>query len=216
MARKYIFVGYKLFFAALVFIAIIVQFINGLLHNGLVPVNFFSFFTIDSNLYAAIIFVLGAVFYLRGRSIPSMDGLRGAALIYMTVTGVVYGILLAGLEQSLQTTIPWVNFLLHYLFPVVVIADWFIDRPTQRVSLRTAVLWLIFPIVWLVYTLIRGPIVGWYPYPFLNPANGGYGQVAITCIVITIFFCILCVLAVLVSGRRGNRTTVESNVTMRP
>jgi hypothetical protein len=26
--------------------------------------------------------------------------------------------------------------------------------------------------------MIRGPIAGWYPYPFLDPANGGYGSVA--------------------------------------
>ena len=214
MARKYVFAGYKLFFAVLVFIAIIVQFINGLVHNGLVPVNFFSFFTIDSNILAAIAFILGAISYINGRTTQSITGLRGAALIYMTVTGVVYVLLLSGLEESLQTAIPWVNFVLHYLFPIVVIADWFIDRPTQRVSFRTAALWLIFPIVWFVYTLIRGPIVGWYPYPFLNPANGGYGQVAITCIIITLFFCILCVLAVLVSENRGNRAAIERNVTM--
>lgn len=216
MTKNTFLIAYKLFFAALVFIAIIVQFINGLIHNGLVPVNFFSFFTIDSNILAAIVFILGAVAYIRGRTTQSITGLRGAALIYMAVTGVVYVLLLSGLEESLQTAIPWVNFVLHYLFPVVVIADWFIDRPAERVRFRTAALWLIFPIVWLVYTLIRGPIVGWYPYPFLNPANGGYGQVAITCIIITLFFCILCVVAVLISGRRGNRAAIERNVTMRP
>ena len=35
------------------------------------------------------------------------------------------------------------------------------------------------PAAYLVYSLIRGPIVDWYPYPFLNPDEvGGYGGVA--------------------------------------
>jgi hypothetical protein len=208
MSRRSILAAYKLFFAVLVFIAILVQFINGLLHNGLVPVNFFSFFTIDSNVFAAVVFVLSGVAYLQGRQTQSIIGLRGAALIYMTVTGVIYALLLAGLEQSLQTTIPWVNFILHYMFPVVVIADWFIDSPGERIDYRTALLWLIFPIVWLIYTLIRGPFAHWYPYPFLNPANGGYGQVAITSLFITLFFCLLCVVAVLTS-RVGSRSAAN-------
>jgi hypothetical protein len=39
-------------------------------------------------------------------------------------------------------------------------------------------LWLIFPIVWVVLTLVRGAVDGWYPYPFLDPGNGGYRTVA--------------------------------------
>ena len=39
-------------------------------------------------------------------------------------------------------------------------------------------LWLSFPLVWIVYTIIRGAIVSRYPYPFLDPVNGGYGRVA--------------------------------------
>ncbi len=48
---------------------------------------------------------------------------------------------------------------------------------------------VVFPIVWLAYTLIRGPLVHdfrtgndwWYPYPFLNPhvQPWGYGSVAL-------------------------------------
>jgi bacteriorhodopsin len=52
--------------------------------------------------------------------------------------------------------------------------------------------WLIvvFPIVWVIYTMIRGPIVGWYPYPFLNPdiePGVGYGGVTVYVIAIAAF-----------------------------
>jgi hypothetical protein len=36
-------------------------------------------------------------------------------------------------------------------------------------------------LVFLVVSLVTGPIVDWYPYPFLDPdENTGYGGVAVT------------------------------------
>ena len=39
---------------------------------------------------------------------------------------------------------------------------------------------MIYPLAWTVLTVIRGALDGWYPYPFLDPANGGYGAVVTT------------------------------------
>jgi hypothetical protein len=59
-----------------------------------------------------------------------------------------------------------------------------------------------FPLVWLAYTLVRGPIVDWYPYPFLNPANvGGYVGVTAYCIAIALGFFAF-VWLILALGRR--------------
>ncbi len=59
----------------------------------------------------------------------------------------------------------------------MIVLDWLIDPPRMRVTRRKALRWLIFPVVYFGYTLIRGAITGWYPYPFLNVAAKGYGQV---------------------------------------
>ena len=46
----------------------------------------------------------------------------------------------------------------------------------------------IFPLAYLAYALVRGT-AGWYPYPFLNPANvGGYGGVAAYAVGIALTF----------------------------
>ncbi len=45
-----------------------------------------------------------------------------------------------------------------------------------------------FPIVYLIYLLTRGAVVGWYPYPFLNPAPDGYGRVVVHVIAIVALF----------------------------
>jgi hypothetical protein len=55
-----------------------------------------------------------------------------------------------------------------------------------RIALSQAMVWLAFPVVYLVYSLIRGPIVDWYPYPFLDPGHNGYGAVAVTSLMLLV------------------------------
>ena len=50
------------------------------------------------------------------------------------------------------------------------------------------------PIAWAAYTMIRGAIVGWYPYPFLNPGiepGVGYGGVLVYVIAIAAFILLM-------------------------
>jgi hypothetical protein len=39
----------------------------------------------------------------------------------------------------------------------------------RRLSWYNIAWWLVFPAVYVLYTLARGRIVGWYPYYFLDP-----------------------------------------------
>jgi hypothetical protein len=98
----------------------------------------------------------------------------------------------------------WVDFVLHKLFPVIVVLDWIVDPPTVHLAPRDAITWLVYPLIWTGLTLVRGAADGWYPYPFLDPANGGYGQVAVTAIAVTIgFFVISLVMIAVGNSRRG-------------
>ena len=76
--------------------------------------------------------------------------------------------------------------MLHYIIPLAIAFDWIMDPPSRRISFRRALVWLVFPLGYLVYSLVRGPIAGWYPYPFLDPSIGGYGQIVVTSILILI------------------------------
>ena len=101
--------------------------------------------------------------------------MRGGAVVYLSITGLVFTFLLSGTD--VDTAIPWVNTVVHELMPLVFVADWLIDPPAQRLTMRQGSVWLIFPFAWITYTLIRGSITELYPYPFLNPDNGGYASV---------------------------------------
>jgi hypothetical protein len=89
--------------------------------------------------------------------------------------------------------------------PLVVAVDWLLDPPRARLTYRQGLTWVLVPAVWLVYTLVKGPIVGKYPYPFLDPANGGYGTVAIYVVAILAVMALVTVAAVWVANATRER-----------
>lgn len=166
-------------------------------------VNFLSFFTIQSNLIGAA--ALAATAMYGDRRPRWVDWLRGAATVYLTITFVVVIALLQGIDVGLQ--LAWVDFALHKLSPIIVLVDFVLDPPRTRLSVRDALLWLVYPLIWLAYTLVRGAAVGWYPYPFLDPAHsGGYGSVAITSLVILIAGAVLSLAVAWLGNRLARRS----------
>ncbi len=145
--------------------------------------DYFSYFTVLSNLFAAAMLLYGALGPAQARS-RTVELLRGAAVVYILTTGIVYVLLLSGRAPAY----PWVNAILHYLMPVAVTLDWLLDPPLVRLNpARTVVLWMAFPLLYIIYTLARGAIVGWYPYFFVNPhRGGGYLLVAGDCLAVGI------------------------------
>jgi hypothetical protein len=164
------------------------------------PVNYFSYFTIDSNLIATGVLIAGAVHRDRPAT-PRLDLVRGGAVVYMSITGIVFTLLLS--NTDVDTAIPWVNSVVHELMPLVMLADWLVTPPAVRLQIRQGLLWLSFPLAWIVYTIIRGAIVNLYPYPFLNPANGGYGSVAVNCIAILVAMVVVSALVVVLANAAG-------------
>jgi hypothetical protein len=165
----------RLAFASVAIVGMTYQFavLNG---PGYAKGNFFSFFTIQSNIIAvAALFLL--VLVPSERRLPWFDGVRSAAVLYIAITGVVFALLLAGLQEELQTTTPWVDFVVHKLMPVVLVADWLVEPPRHRLPWWTVLAWLAYPFAWITYTLVRGEIVDWYPYPFVDVSKLGYGGV---------------------------------------
>ena len=180
--------AYRIGFALLTLAAIVYQLFHSIDINPDFRVsNFFSFFTIESNIFAAVVLIAFGLNLVGSPASQTAELVRGAAVLYMVTTGIVYGLLLSGYTDELNTGTDWVNNVVHRIFPLVLLADWLIDPPDVRIPFRRALVWLAFPIVYLIYSLIRGPIVDWYPYPFLNPDNdGGWAGVAAVCVGIAI------------------------------
>ena len=169
---------YRLITAVVVLVAVITQLVYGIQNNeAFSAVNFFSFFTIESNILGAAVFAVAGWAAYQNKTIAHLVAIRGASTLYMAITGIVYSLLLAGAD--VQTPIPWINAVLHYIFPVLIVADWIIDPPKKTITFKKALVWLTFPVAYVIYSLIRGANVGWYPYPFLNVNTLGYGTVMV-------------------------------------
>lgn len=161
--------------------------------------NFFSFFTIQSNVLAAVALAAAAVVPPAGRGVL-FDALRSAATLYIAITGVVFALLLSGLQEELQTTIPWVDAIVHQLVPVALVLDWLIDPPRHRLGWAVGLAWLVYPATWFAYTLVRGAAVDWYPYPFVDVERLGYDGVAWRAAILLLAFAVAA-LAVVGIGR---------------
>ncbi len=193
----------RLGFASAAIVAMTYQFASSA-DTSFQKANFFSFFTIQSNILGvAALFLL--VLVPRDRRTPLVDGFRGAAVLYMAITGVVFAILLSGLQEELQTTISWVDFTVHKLLPVVLVADWLLDPPRNRLPRWTVLAWLGYPAAWLAYTLIRGASVDWYPYPFVDVSRIGYDGVLGRAAVLTVGFAATAAAVLWLGNRRPAR-----------
>lgn len=190
--------AYRALAALAVLVAIYYQVSKGLGQKSFSPTDYFSYFTELSNLFAAGIFLYGAIRSPASRS-AGVELLRGAAVVYMLTTGIVYAVLLAGHHVPY----PWVNTILHRIMPVAVALDWAIDPPRVRLQLRQTLLWMSFPLVYVAYTLIRGAIVNWYPYFFVDPnRHGGYLLVAGDCLAVALGILALVAATTWVGNRR--------------
>ena len=169
---------------------------SGVTNIGSNVANFFSFFTVDANIASAVVLLIGAGLAVAGRSTdPDWFAVtRASVTTYMVVTGIVYNLLLRGIELPQGSTLGWSNEVLHVVAPVYLLVDWIL-APGRR-PLGAKRIWpiLVFPIVWVVYTLVRGPLVVdqvfgndfWYPYPFLNPNASANGYLSVTFYVVLI------------------------------
>ncbi|HWG27410.1 Pr6Pr family membrane protein [Actinospica sp.] len=172
-------------------------------------VNFFFYFTDLSNLFGAFVLLIGGVAALRRRpGVP--DLVRGAAVLYLVITGLVYWTLLANTINA--ETIRWQNYIVHGVMPAVLLLDWLISPPKTRLGFGRAGSWLAFPILYLAVSLIRGPIVRWWPYDFLDPTQpGGYTHVTTWSFIVTGIFVVFMLLIVFVGNQLGSSSGSPSS-----
>lgn len=180
--------------AAVAFVAVVMQSVNvGLDATGpfATPqgrvLNLFCYFTIDSNLLVAAVCVALVVAPLWNSVVLRV--FRLAALICILVTGLVFQIALASQNLGgLRLSPAIANVLLHGVEPVLYPLGWLLFGPRGWISRRIIGLAVLPPIGWLVFTLARGPIVHWYPYPFMDVAKIGYLRSLLDCGVVAIVF----------------------------
>ena len=157
-------------------------------------VNTLSYFTVQSNILVALTTGLLAVRVLRSSTLFRV--LRLAGLVGIAITGVVFHLALRDL-QELAGKEALADFLLHTASPVLCVLGWLVFGPRAQISRRLVGLSVLFPVLWLAYTLIRGPLVqtrfgrDYYPYPFLDVVDHGYGTVVVNIVLVAVLFALI-------------------------
>ncbi|MCX7027103.1 MAG: Pr6Pr family membrane protein [Spirochaetes bacterium] len=155
--------------------------------------NLFYYFTTQSNLFIIALFVLltlgtldqiaaegrlGVVCHIR-------SGVQLALTFYITITFLIFALLLSKKTFSMGSASALAMILTHYIVPIMVIADWVLFLPHGEVRNRAAFAWLSYPLAYLAFSLLRAEF-GYpsfdrgsrYPYFFIDADALGWGNMA--------------------------------------
>lgn len=147
-------------------------------------VNFFSYFTILTNLLVAVVVTM--LFFGSRNKLTAPRNLPAIA-VYISIVGIIYNLVLrfAWNPQGLQKI---TDELLHTAIPILFVVYLFSCTPRIFLKYKDAFPWLIYPAIYSVYTLIHGAVTNWYPYPFIDPNKIGWTAVIVNSVLVILSF----------------------------
>jgi hypothetical protein len=134
-----------------------------------------AYFTFLSALLVCVTSLLLAI--RPDRTSAVFHTLRLAGVIQVIITGVVFNLLLRS-DGELEGVWLFNDQVLHMAVPVLVPVVWLVLGPHGNVSLRIVAASAFLPMLWLAATLLRGPVLDWYPYIILDVPGRGWAGVA--------------------------------------
>ena len=188
----------------LLFASIATQITDQVWNDAFVATEYFGYFTIQSSLMNVVVLLVGGSLALRSRVDPQLlTTVRMSVLTYAVVTGAVYNVLLRNVVSDGFIGVGWPNEVLHVWAPIFIALDWILSPGRPAVAWQRLGYALIYPVLWVVYALLRGTATGFYTYPFLDPGQpGGYVTVALYVLGIAVFIAGLAAAAIAASRIR--------------
>ncbi len=150
--------------------------------------SYFSFFTILTNWIVAVSFTLSlSASGSRWGEWASLPQTKTAVAVYIAVVGFIYSMLLRATwnPQGWQKV---ADVILHDLVPILYVLYWLIFVPKTTLRWKETVAWLVYPAVYLIYILIRGAMIGRYPYPFIDLTAQSYRAVGMNIVLLFLLF----------------------------
>lgn len=152
----------------------------------------FNYFTVLSNLFAVVYFILAIAWLLKkdrkSEETTAFPAVKGMATVAVTLTMLVVHFMLGPMFVNASGAFGLSLTLLHYVLPLMTIADWLLFDQKGQMKAYFPFVWLIAPFFYLVYAMIASQIgdgIGFlnktrYPYPFLDIDKLGIPTVTIT------------------------------------
>ena len=176
-------------------LAIVWQVTDRLVHGNFRPTEYFAYFTIHTSMIAAVVLTIAAVRELQGKAdTKALTLARLSTSTYAIVVAVVYNTLLRGtkvLPGDPDYGYDWPvlpNEILHVWAPIFIVLDFALTITLTKLNFKQIFWTLLFPLAWLIFTIIRGLNTDWWAYWFLNPnEDGGVTGVIMFILAIVVF-----------------------------
>ncbi|POA34223.1 Pr6Pr family membrane protein [Pseudomonas sp. GW456-12-1-14-TSB6] len=168
-------------------------------------VSFFSYFTVLTNTLVAVVLTCAVTEReSAARRWFLQPWVSSGIAVSIAVVGLAYSILLRHLwhPQGWQFI---ADELLHDVMPLLFLAYWWLCVPKGSLRLKHLPLWLIYPLVYFAYALLRGHLLGAYAYPFIDVALLGYPQVFVNAGGILLGFVLIALLVIGIDRWQGRR-----------
>jgi hypothetical protein len=161
------------------------------------PFEYFAYFSIVTAIVAGLFLVTTSFgLMLKIEDTKWVEIARLSMAVALIVVGVVYHALLADAANDVRDgdyawpVLP--NEIIHTYAPILAAIEYLISVRAFRIRLRAFVWVAIFPLIWLVFSIVRGSATNWWPYWFINPnGEAGLGGMLTYIAAITGFFLVL-------------------------
>lgn len=136
--------------------------------------TYFGYYTIWTTLFVALALTIPtAGGHTRVQRFFAHPQTLGCVVTSTILVGLGYHFLLrqvwnpAGLQWFL-------DLLLHYVVPAGFLLYWFHVTPKSSLPWWSPLAWSLYPFFYFCYVLLRGALIGTYPYPFIDVASIGF------------------------------------------
>ena len=133
-----------------------------------VVINMLGYFTILTNTFAAVVLIIVSLLpNSRIGKIFARPKVFGCVVTSMLWVGIGFHVLLSdywspdGMEAV-------TNYLNHYIVPSALLIIWLVFPPKTQIPKWTPLLWEVYPVIYGIYIILRGELIGNYPYPFFD------------------------------------------------
>lgn len=164
-------------------------------------IRYFSYFTILTNLLVAICFTGLLLKESKAERFFKQPSVITAVTVYILIVGLVYNLVLRSQwnPQGLQLL---ADNLLHTSTPLLVLIYWLINVSAKEISFKQAPVWMLYPLIYLGYVIIRGSLSNFYPYFFIDVSKLGYAKAFTNALYVTAAFFIIALALIWIGSKK--------------
>lgn len=160
-----------------------------------------QYFTEQSNIFIEVWLLVALYLDFKEKPLAPIQGkIRGAIILYLSVTFLVNVALLGGGDLSYN------NIVQHYVVPIFAFVDWLFTEQNIEYKWSYLPVWLIYPIVYCIVSIIIGIYTSFYPYFFVNFNRIGFGMMILWIFILVLVFVVIGSLLILINRKQFKNT----------